>query len=360
VHAPAWALLRGRQERGALYVRQQTGYVPATRRVKPGWLPPLPPAARHTGSVTGSGAADGKAQIPAVGRALLILGDRWTLLILQRAFLGARRFSQWQDQLGVSNSVLTSRLRELERYGVLVRVPDPAYNGRCEYRLTDRGLDLWSVLVAIWAWEKRWILTRPAPLPELRHHRCGLACVPRLTCTCAPQPVTPRDTTALRRSNARISDVSPARLHRRTSAAPSLDPLSFLPGTMELLGNRWSTAVLTAGFLGIRRFRDFERDLGIPPVILADRLRRFVELGVFRRVVYDERYGREEYRFSAKGLAFFDVLALLVRWGERWLAGPAEPVLVIRHRRCGRVLEPVLRCDRCQAVLNRREVRFLL
>lgn len=305
--------------------------------------------------------SDAAAQIPAVGRALLALGDRWTLLILQRAFLGARRFSQWQEALGVSNSVLTSRLRELEQYEVLIRVPDPAYAGRSEYRLTERGLDLWSVLVAIWAWEKRWVLARPAPLPELRHHRCGLACVPRLTCTCAPHPVSPRDTTALRRSNARVADVSPARLHRRTSASPHPgDALSFLPGTMELLGNRWSTAVLAAAFLGVRRFGGFERDLGIPPVILADRLRRFVELGVFRRVVYDERYGREEYRLTAKGLAFFDVLALLVRWGERWLAGPAEPVLVIRHRRCGRVLEPVLRCDRCQAVLNRREVRFML
>jgi DNA-binding HxlR family transcriptional regulator len=310
--------------------------------------------------VTGPG-PDETADIPAVGRALLLLGDRWTLLILQRAFLGARRFRHWQEALGVSNSVLTSRLRELERYGLLARVPDPGYAGRSEYRLTERGLDLWSVLVAIWAWEKRWVLARPAPLPELRHNRCGLACVPRLTCTCAPQPVNPQDTTAVRRGNARVADVSPPRLHRRTSASPlPQDALSFLPGTMELLGNRWSTAVLAAAFLGVRRFGEFERDLGIPPVILADRLRRFVDLGVFRRVVYDERYGREEYLLTPKGLAFFDVLALLVRWGERWLGGPAEPVLVIRHRRCGRVLEPVLRCDRCQAVLQRREVRFLL
>lgn len=299
-------------------------------------------------------------ELPAIGRALLILGDRWTLLILQRAFLGARRFTQWQDALGVSNSVLTSRLRELERYNVLARVPDPTYAGRSEYRLTERGLDLWSILVAIWAWEKRWVLARPAPLPDLRHDRCGYSCVPRLTCTCAPQPVTPRDTTAVRKSNTRVADASPARLHRRTSATPlPNDALSFLPGTMELLGNRWSTAVLAAAFLGLRRFGDFERDLGIPPVILADRLRRFVELGVFRRVVYDERYGREEYRLTPKGMAFFDVLALVVRWGERWLPMPSGPVLVIRHRRCGRVLEPVLRCDRCQAVLMRREVRFL-
>lgn len=297
----------------------------------------------------------------AIGRALLALGDRWTILILQRAFLGARRFSQWQDALGVSNSVLTSRLRELERFGVLARVPDPTYAGRSEYKLTDRGTDLWSPLLAIWAWERRWILGRPASLPELRHDRCGYSCTPRLTCTCAPHPITPRDTTALKRFEAKIPDVSTPRLHRRTSApAVRSDPLSFMPATMELLGNRWSTAVLAAAFVGTRRFGDFERDLGIPPVILADRLRRFVDLGVFRRVVYDSRYQREEYRLTQKGLAFFDVLALLFRWGERWLPGPGGPVVVIRHRRCGRVLEPVLRCDRCQAVLTRREVRFMV
>jgi DNA-binding HxlR family transcriptional regulator len=295
-----------------------------------------------------------------MGRALLALGDRWTLLILQRAFLGTRKFSQWQEALGVSNSVLTSRLRELEDHHVLARVPDPHYAGRCEYRLTERGLDLWSVLVAIWGWERRWVLGRQTTLPELRHERCGYPCTPRLTCTCAPQPITPRDTTAVRRSTLTIADVSTPRLHRRTSAASPADPLAYLPNTMELLGNRWSVAVLAAAFIGVRRFGDFERDLGIPPVILTDRLRRFVDLGVFRRGVYDERYGREEYRLTQKGLAFFDVLALVFRWGERWYPGPGGPVVVIRHRRCGRVLEPVLRCDRCQATLIRREVRFAL
>src|SRR4029077_18101381 len=81
-----------------------------------------------------------------IGRALAELADSWTLLILQRAFLGVRRFAGWRDALGISDSVLAGRLREMTAACLLEARPyRDGGRPRSEYRLTPRGLDLWSL-----------------------------------------------------------------------------------------------------------------------------------------------------------------------------------------------------------------------
>ena len=87
-----------------------------------------------------------------------MLGDRWTLLILRDAFLHRGGGSgSGERRSGVPDSVLAARLRDLVDGGVLVRVPYKSAPPREEYRLTEAGLDLWRILIAIWAWETRWV-----------------------------------------------------------------------------------------------------------------------------------------------------------------------------------------------------------
>src|SRR5258708_1470535 len=81
----------------------------------------------------------------AIGQALLALGDQWTLLILQRAFvMRIRRFVDWRDELGVSESVLAARLKEMVAGDLLHPSQYWAGRMRYEYRLTGRALELWS------------------------------------------------------------------------------------------------------------------------------------------------------------------------------------------------------------------------
>src|SRR3954451_24258564 len=131
-----------------------------------------------------------------IGRALAELADSWTLLILQRAFLGVRRFAGWRDALGISDSVLPVRLRETTA-ACLLEAPPYRDGGRtrAEFRLTPRGLDLWSLLVAIWWWERTWV-AREVPLPELWHGAHG--CRVTLVCGGCRAEVTARDTAAER------------------------------------------------------------------------------------------------------------------------------------------------------------------
>lgn len=310
----------------------------------------------HEGAIVGAPAAPGgpPASRPStIGRALAVLGDSWTLLILQRAFLGVRRFATWRAELGISDSVLAGRLREMTAAGLLA--PHPYRDGgrtRREYRLTDRGLELWALLVAIWSWERAWV-PRADPLPDLVHHGCARGVDVVLVCGGCGDALTARDTETARLPGASFSAVAPPRTHpRRSRGTLPTDPLSWFPGTVEVLGDRWGTCVLGAALLGVRSFSGFQRELEISPDVLADRLRRFVAQGVLAA-------GPGGYRLTDKGRATFPMLMLLVAWADRHLGGPTLlPALRVVHRACGNVLDPRLACRECGAVLARRDLAW--
>jgi DNA-binding HxlR family transcriptional regulator len=300
-------------------------------------------------------------EVPAsgIGQALLALGDQWSVLILQRAFLKhTRRFAEWRDELAVSESVLSGRLKELVAAGLLAPSPYRTEGRtRTEYLLTERARELWTFLVAIWSWERAWV-RRPAALPDLVHERCGRRTDAVLGCgRCGAAPVTARDTRTDRGPASTFAAVAVPRHHRRTvrDRAPR-DPLSYFPETLEILGDRWSTVVLAAAFLRVRRFADFSAELGVAPSILSDRLRRFTELGVFGQ---SEVPGRgHEYRLTDKGLAFFPTFAFLVDWAQRWYPGAPGSEITIGHVDCGAPLVPRLRCAACREPLARQETHF--
>jgi DNA-binding HxlR family transcriptional regulator len=85
-----------------------------------------------------------------LAQAVDAIGDRWTLLVLRDAFFGARRFEQFQQNLGIARNILTARLNKLVDEGILEKRPVEA--GRFEYVLTDRGLDLQPALIALTQW----------------------------------------------------------------------------------------------------------------------------------------------------------------------------------------------------------------
>ncbi|MBO3744927.1 helix-turn-helix transcriptional regulator [Streptosporangiaceae bacterium NEAU-GS5] len=296
-----------------------------------------------------------KPDLSAIGQALAILGDRWVLLILQRAFLlKVRTYAGWRDELRISESVLASRLKELVGHGIfeLAAYRDGGRT-RMEYRLTERGLSLWVLLVAIYSWERDWTAR---PLPTLIHLGCGKEARPYLACRPCGDRLSARETSAERGPLATVASIGLPRQHRRTVVRGEVatDLIGYCPDSMEILGDRWSTTVLATAFLGTRRFVDFQAELGIAPSVLTDRLRRFVELSVF--VCGDDG----EYRLTPKGLGFFEVFAFLVGWAQRELTAPPGSELTITHGPCGSSLAPVLLCSGCGAALERREVRFLI
>ena len=111
----------------------------------------------------------------AIGAAVGIIGERSTFLVLREAFNGVRRFEDMQRRTGMPRQVLSQRLARLVSEGMLrkVRYQEAGQRGRDEYRLTDRGLDLYPVLVALMEWGDRHAVGSPGPQVLLRHRDCG-------------------------------------------------------------------------------------------------------------------------------------------------------------------------------------------
>lgn len=87
-----------------------------------------------------------------VARTLAVVGDRWTPLVLRETFLRTRRFDDFQARLGLTRHLLADRLGKLVEDRILERVPYQERPQRFEYRLTEKGRDLYPVIVALMAW----------------------------------------------------------------------------------------------------------------------------------------------------------------------------------------------------------------
>ena len=117
-----------------------------------------------------------------VARTLDVVGEWWTLLVLRDAFSRVRRFEDFQKSLGIARNVLADRLQTLVDNGILERRPYQERPERHEYRLTQKGLDLYPVLVSLMRWGDRWAFgADPAPV-RLRHKACGHDIMPVLVC----------------------------------------------------------------------------------------------------------------------------------------------------------------------------------
>lgn len=106
-----------------------------------------------------------------VARALAVVGERWTLLIVREAMDGARRFSEFRDRLGIASNLLAGRLDTLVTAGVMRRIPyqQPGERQRYEYELTERGLDLRPALVALLEWGDKYLADAQGPSVIVRH-----------------------------------------------------------------------------------------------------------------------------------------------------------------------------------------------
>jgi DNA-binding HxlR family transcriptional regulator len=125
------------------------------------------------------------------------------------------------------------------------------------------------------------------------------------------------------------------------------DQVCSIARSLEVLGERWTLLIVRDVLLGLRRFDDFQRSLGVARNVLTDRLGRLVDAGVLERVPYQDRPPRYEYQLTPMGRELAVPIIGLMHWGDRHLAGPAGPPRLTHHRNCGGTLEATLTCPEC-------------
>jgi DNA-binding HxlR family transcriptional regulator len=134
-----------------------------------------------------------------IARTLGIVGEKWTLLVLREAFYGVRRFDDFHSALGCARNLLAARLKTLVAHGLLERTAyrDDRGRGRYEYRLTDKGRDLFPAMVALMEWGDRWMADKAGPPVTLIHRDCGKPVATQLICNAGHAPLPARDVQAM-------------------------------------------------------------------------------------------------------------------------------------------------------------------
>lgn len=130
-----------------------------------------------------------------IARAMDLVGDTWTPLIVREAFHGFRRFDEFQRELGIARNTLADRLRLLVDAGVLARETYRDDPPRQEYVLTEMGRDLFGVLAAVARWGDRWLAGEEGPPTEFRHAPCGHATHAEVVCAECGEPLRAAETT---------------------------------------------------------------------------------------------------------------------------------------------------------------------
>jgi DNA-binding HxlR family transcriptional regulator len=127
--------------------------------------------------------------------------------------------------------------------------------------------------------------------------------------------------------------------------------------TVEIIGDKWTMLLIRDAANGVHRFDDFRRHVGLSEAVLANRLRRLVDEGLFETREYQEpgQRRRQEYRLTAKGWDLFPVLIALMQFGDKHLSGGEGESWHVQHKACGHPVRADVRCTYDDQVLTPRD-----
>jgi DNA-binding HxlR family transcriptional regulator len=336
---------------------QRSGRTSSQRSVKAEAQPPRAPSRSAAASRSRAPAGERKCS---VARTLDIVSDAWAFLVIREAFFETRTFEAFRVALGIPRATLTDRLRKLTRLGIFKQIAAPSGH-RMEYRLTQKGFDLYPSFIALMQFGDRWLQEgRPPPL-ALVHTSCGCESHPLVACSACLTKVSARDATYRDGSGAGRTS---ARLARNTRRASDTNVFakgrpSSVSRTLQVIGDKWSFMVVRESFFGIRRYDQIQARLGIAPNILTDRLSRLVMTGILRKQLYQRNPDRYEYLLTEMGLDLYGPFIAMLAWGDRWLSRNRPPLL-LHHKTCGNDFQPVVICDKCKQPIIAAEMRYRL
>lgn len=286
-----------------------------------------------------------------------VLADRAKLLIVWDALRGVRRYGEFKRSLGLSDGVLSGRLRDLVTFGVLRRVRYREHPPRSEYKLTAMGAEFWRVGVAVWEWQRKW--GSDVDVPKLVHEGCGP--LDSVSFGCAACGRTGVDHNALRVESLNPAEVAARKPDetsfrcRRASARSDIRVAHW--GQLNLvIGDRWALNVIGQAFLGVTRFAEFERQLAVSPAQLSQRLSDLVDHGFLKREPANQAGNHLHYLLNRKSCDLVPVLLTNAAWVRRWYDASDGPQVAVWHEACGQELQPEWWCGTCRQRLCVRDL----
>lgn len=290
-----------------------------------------------------------------IWRALEVVGDTPTLLVLEASWLGARKFEELRSRTGLLKALLSDRLRRLVEAGLFRKQQYCQNPPRYAYVMTDKGRGIYWTSLMLLRWETRWNQGTNRIAIELTHTRCGKKFTPEPACGSCGETI---DATQVDwEEGPGVGWMKPVYSRRRQQRQSSEAATSLMQESAQIMGDRWASLIMRSIFTGITRFEAIRADSGIATNILAERLNWLKSVGVIRTVT-SEGVKRHEYRLTRKGVEYYPVLLMLMKWGDCHYVSPAGPPLLLVHKGCGKALDPQVVCSECRAPVSPEEVTY--
>ncbi|GHA86256.1 transcriptional regulator [Algimonas arctica] len=290
-----------------------------------------------------------------IWRALEVVGDYPTLLILEVSWLGGKRFDGFRRRTGLLKASLSNRLRRLVEAGLMEKVQYCESPPRFEYIMTEKGQGLYWVALMLLRWERRW----QAPgkiVVELTHKNCGKVFDPLPACGSCNGEIDPKEVDWCEGPG--LGMMVPLYSRRRRSKDAERKSISLMDQAAQIMGDRWASLILRSIYTGINRFDDILTDTAMATNILSERLVWLEEIGMIRPKQYNTHPPRYEYRLKSKGVDYYHALVMLLKWGDTYYVAPEGPPLLLSHKVCGGDLNPQVICSECREPIQARAVTY--
>ena len=126
--------------------------------------------------------------------------------------------------------------------------------------------------------------------------------------------------------------------------------------TLSVVGDRWTMLIIRNAFMGLRRFDDFQENLGVTRHVLSERLKRLVENEILQKVQHLDRADRFEYRLTEKGMQLYPILLSMTNWADQWMDQGLGAPVQYQHKTCAKIFQPLLICSECGETIQARQV----
>lgn len=294
-----------------------------------------------------------------IWRALEVVGDTSTLLILESSWLGARRFEEFRTRTGMLKPLLSDRLKRLVSANVLEKRQYTDTPPRFEYVLTEKGRDLYWTALMMLRWERKWAPDRTKIKIVLTHTDCGKTFDPEPTCSSCKTEIAAQDVDWKEGPGVGwMAAIYSRRRRQRETATSRVAEAGLLDQVAQITGDRWASLVLRSIFTGLRKFDEICDDTAIATNILSERLSWLCMIGMLEMRQYSDQPARFEYRLTDMAIDYYPILLMLLEWGDKYYVSPEGPPLMLTHKNCGKPLNPEVTCSECGGLVTPENVRF--
>jgi DNA-binding HxlR family transcriptional regulator len=282
-----------------------------------------------------------------IWRALEVIGDLPTLLILESHWFGARKFNEFSKRTGLLKTVISDRLNKLVAAECLKKNPYSKNPVRYEYGPTPKLMDLYKTSLSMLAWEREWGERAGKITVKLIHKSCGNPTKPVPVCGGCRAPIDAREMDWQEGPGVGQMSAAYSRRRRRRLGSGQSIPTTLFDSVSKIIGDRASTLIIRSIFTGINRFAEIQTDSGLATNVLSDRLLELRTGDLIYRTPDANQTRRGVYKMTEKGRALYPILMMLMEWGDKWYAAPEGPPLKVSHKSCGAPLVPEMACSAC-------------